>query len=352
MLPPSGTVHPRVCGELARHGGLRQTTGRFIPACAGNSPPAVAASGVRDGSSPRVRGTPYGATSSMASCRFIPACAGNSPRAGTATRRSTVHPRVCGELATARGISPRAAGSSPRVRGTPGWRSSPPARARFIPACAGNSCARTTRRCGSSVHPRVCGELGGRHGHRRVPVRFIPACAGNSPIVSLHADEARGSSPRVRGTPHRRHQRALALPVHPRVCGELAAPFARRTVVCGSSPRVRGTRRRTPSNRVDRTVHPRVCGELPVRHSTGDGMAGSSPRVRGTPWTTANQCANWSVHPRVCGELHWRNAAQAEPAGSSPRVRGTPRPHWQVVGRARFIPACAGNSPRRRHEPA
>ena len=111
-------------------------------------------------------------------------------------------------------------------------------------------------------------------------------------------------------------------------------------------------------------VHPRVCGELialPARPST---MAGSSPRVRGTPSHATPRhpqrrfipaCAGnsprcWSarsrsaVHPRVCGELTASRRRCRRCFGSSPRVRGTRvvRADGQVGGR--FIPACAGNS--------
>ena len=56
--------------------------------------------------------------------------------------------------------------------------------------------------------------------------------------------------------------------------------------------------------------------------------------------------APYSVHPRVRGE-QFMNTSQCVPAlGSSPRARGTEED--LVVPRLdrRFIPACAGNSPR------
>ena len=90
------------------------------------------------------------------------------------------------------------------------------------------------------VHPRVCGE------RLTLSRRIAPA---------------RGSSPRVRGTPGgaavcRRHGRFIpacagnaahgglvAVPeaVHPRVCGERVHPEAPSCIGYGSSPRVRGT---------------------------------------------------------------------------------------------------------------
>ena len=213
------------------------------------------------GSSPRVRGTPAAQLGVGVDDRFIPACAGNSSRTSSRPQSPTVHPRVCGELLYQPRLDLRPDGSSPRVRGT--RRRSPRrcAGIRFIPACAGNSPNRSNRTTGESVHPRVCGELnhdvaglGRRAGSsprvRGTPgqlakqgghTRFIPACAGNSSALCDREPASAGSSPRVRGTlkenvvreEHLRFIPACAgnsevvahpwshPPVHPRVCGEL-----------------------------------------------------------------------------------------------------------------------------------
>ena len=256
-----------------------------------------------------------------------------------------------------------AIGSSPRVRGTRFRLVAFGRRHRFIPACAGNS----VRSCGSAitppVHPRVCGEL--------------PPTTTNQPPPA-------GSSPRVRGTPssgvsgaiRRRFIPACAgnslgnsvpqseLPVHPRVCGELFGVVCSGVESIGSSPRVRGTRSAGEVHAQGRPVHPRVCGELasvPVRALRA---AGSSPRVRGTrkaPSVRRSRrrfipaCAGNSrrrrcgarhrpVHPRVCGELVVVATRNRRPDGSSPRVRGTPARGASALMHHRFIPACAGNS--------
>ena len=193
-----GPVHPRVCGEQ-QFTGIRRVK--------------------RFGSSPRVRGTGTPLHLRRHLIRFIPACAGNRPWYYGVSREYAVHPRVCGEqLSTSREPSiPN--GSSPRVRGTGPHavldRRSP----RFIPACAGNSDPPDGWRKTTPVHPRVCGEqlsqtcqptadygssprvrgTDSRYSMARLPRRFIPACAGNS-CASL--------------------QRRRIPPVHPRVCGE------------------------------------------------------------------------------------------------------------------------------------
>ena len=278
------TVHPRVCRELEK------TTIKRLQ---------------DDGSSPRMRGTRCASPCARSVVRFIPACAGNSSPTTTAVLSCAVHPRVCGELAPKWHSLTNPSGSSPRVRGTPSWRRrSLPAR-RFIPACAGNShgdsqpsaarsgssprvrgtpgcpwrrsrthrfipaCAgnSTSSRCawsGTTVHPRVCGELLRQNHAYVLDSRFIPACAGNSCRSGALPTNATGSSPRVRGTPLGRDLTPSwtrfipacagnsacppsclrGTPVHPRVCGELSGRGFRQPSAIGSSPRVRGTHRR------------------------------------------------------------------------------------------------------------
>ena len=131
------TVHPRVCGE---HGFKVMPAVDIV------------------GSSPRVRGTPKMCHSMNADVRFIPACAGNTAASRSPCGARAVHPRVCGEHRYIVSVPRDSVGSSPRVRGTPRLRAGHGRHERFIPACAGNT---KTRRCATqedTVHPRVCGE--------------------------------------------------------------------------------------------------------------------------------------------------------------------------------------------------
>ena len=341
-LTAAQTVHPRVCGELAAGGAVDQERLRFIPACAGNSSCGCATGGASSvhprvcgeliragigmtpnvGSSPRVRGTLNRPPCRAVTNRFIPACAGNSLLAAVEARLVTVHPRVCGELSAHASFRRHMAGSSPRVRGTPTSTTRMGSRCRFIPACAGNSRPRRPSRRGRPVHPRVCGELPRERKARGALVgssprvrgtrrhadagpdslRFIPACAGNSQLPP---------------------SKLSTMSVHPRVCGELRARGLRAAAGLGSSPRVRGTPHRRSAegslwrfipacagNSIpaglqpdSRTVHPRVCGELALCAGAAEASAGSSPRVRGTPHISEGPTARRPVHPRVCGEL-------------------------------------------------
>ena len=172
--------------------------------------------------------------------------------------------------------------------------------------------------------------------------RFIPACVGNSPRCSPHFGCA---------------------PVHPRVCGELAALCQPGMRYPGSSPRVWGTRcrysfRNQPLRFIPAcvgnsisvnqrntltAVHPRVCGELDHLWVCGSTGYGSSPRVWGTPVLSVfaefvirfipacvgnsrakgDRPAFYTVHPRVCGELGAHPITVPVRVGSSPRVWGT-----------------------------
>ena len=216
--------------------------------------------------------------------------------------------------------------------------------------------------CSISVHPRVCGEqdlIAGAAARRagsspRVrgtahhvafkgfTRRFIPACAGNSYMGYASYPGRHGSSPRVRGT---------------------AAPRDGTVVDLRFIPACAGNSGRNTSIVVNSSVHPRVCGEQPLALRAASWFAGSSPRVRGTagdgytvtfrdrfiPACAGNspkaisESDTHSVHPRVCGEQATSRSTILCTPGSSPRVRGTVRNPLMDTVELRFIPACAGN---------
>ena len=173
------TVHPRGCGEQER---------------CGSAPGAVG------GSSPRVRGTDRPGRGQGGRKRFIPAGAGNRARTGAGLAPRPVHPRGCGEQASSRCRTWISPGSSPRVRGTGRGQPGRHRGRRFIPAGAGNRSGRCPDAGGPAVHPRGCGEqasacsfcsamtgssprvrgTAGPDQRGRFRRRFIPAGAGNS----------------------------------------------------------------------------------------------------------------------------------------------------------------------------
>ena len=424
-VPSPVAAHPRVCGEngvLRRHrvmhegssprvrGKLTPQVRRYIyngliPACAGKTTaeraqvgaggahPRVCGENVlvadraarRWGSSPRVRGKPHNLEQVADHPGLIPACAGKTATLWRPWPPSTAHPRVCGENFVPWVFVSMLWGSSPRVRGkqydyvhslgTPG----------LIPACAGKT-PRTPRSCTRAwAHPRVCGE---------------------NVWAPQAGDPDEGSSPRVRGKPHRLgpHARPRGLipacagktagtivvthptGAHPRVCGENRGERFADCRRDGSSPRVRGKRhrglrRRLPCGLIpacagktsrpprpppSRPAHPRVCGENIQGFIDGIKNMGSSPRVRGkhraartrgpprrlipacAGKTTAGRRATASpgAHPRVCGENRGRRPTEEAMRGSSPRVRGKLDDVPQRLTDLRLIPACAGKTSR------
>ena len=235
---------------------------------------------LKRGSSPRVRGTLSRRACRVRVHRFIPACAGNTIATLPIERRVPVHPRVCGEHLPIHNTGKPYNGSSPRVRGTHEPTQPRPARHRFIPACAGNTCVSLGRPKVDTVHPRVCGEHSRRPPRRRRDIgssprvrgtrppgagkrrfeRFIPACAGNT-------GEGLRPIPRIS--------------VHPRVCGEHFDKLPRGFAHAGSSPRVRGTHVAGRATRLIQRFIPACAGNTTMQ---------------------TNRLVALPVHPRVCGE--------------------------------------------------
>ena len=174
---------------------------------------------VASGSSPRVRGTRQSSPHGYRLTGIIPACAGNTRRSRIRRKDSRDHPRVCREHVMDVGDSTVEPGSSPRVRGT-------------LPA-------RHQSKGGKRDHPRVCGE------HRFPSVMdalrpwIIPACAGNTWMVPIILCPERD---------------------HPRVCGEHLAAYGADHKAKGSSPRVRGTPAGGPSPSPPSGIIPACAG--------------------------------------------------------------------------------------------
>ena len=290
---------------------------------------------------------------------------------------------MCGENLHGVGEVRPPFGSSPRVRGKRPGRARWPIRRRLIPACAGKTRTWPCSTRYGRAHPRVCGE---------------------NVWAPQAGDPDEGSSPRVRGKPHRLgpHARPRGLipacagktagtivvthptGAHPRVCGENRGERFADCRRDGSSPRVRGKRhrglrRRLPCGLIpacagktsrpprpppSRPAHPRVCGENIQGFIDGIKNMGSSPRVRGkhraartrgpprrlipacagkTPPSRCRQAAG-RAHPRVCGENYDAYQIGINAGGSSPRVRGKPPPVGAQRRRRGLIPACAGKT--------
>ena len=173
-----GPGHPCVCGEQLR---------------------VDHAADFHHGSSLRVRGTGRCEPPRRSSGRGIPACAGNRRVRKYFGAAIPGHPCVCGEQATFRRFELRRCGSSLRVRGTGQITSSPIPLSRVIPACAGNVMEHLADACGERVIPACAGNRaaswrwpGAAPGH--------PCVCGEQIVNRQWALRTMGSSLRVRGT--------------------------------------------------------------------------------------------------------------------------------------------------------
>ena len=214
------------------------------------------------GSSPRARGTQQWHATATAGRRFIPAGAGNARWRNVRSSSGSVHPRGRGERFGTYQKKYFQYGSSPRARGTPWGARDGRCAGRFIPAGAGNAIVGAVDRPEHRVHPRGRGERGGycvpdeplggsspRARGTRVAFdvehcrrRFIPAGAGNAA-----------------GCGCRRRRR----PVHPRGRGERVVGHPKTNSPAGSSPRARGTHADGGGRAADLRFIPAGAGNAP-----------------------------------------------------------------------------------------
>ena len=300
VLPCSRFIPARAGNTPALWGSFWRSA--VHPRSRGEHPWRPWTSGLYAGSSPLARGTPTASFHRCGRLRFIPARAGNTRTMRNGPTRKSVHPRSRGEHPRRCYPVRVQLGSSPLARGTRPWRSPGPQAGRFIPARAGNTSRVSVHANPASVHPRSRGEhqpcqdipepsIGssplargtrGAGGCRRGGHRFIPARAGNTC--------ARISGP-------------WTATVHPRSRGEHRVAGSGGGARHGSSPLARGTRARAgqpdPGDRFIPAragntvssrpgcgagrVHPRSRGEHVARGVGSLAGRGSSPLARGTP---------------------------------------------------------------------
>ena len=357
--PPT---YPRVCGEHAVRGAVRQEAVDLPP---------------------RVRGAPEHESGVLVGVRLTPACAGSTGTAAAGPVRAPTYPRVCGEH-SANAASRTATGDlPPRVRGAPRPRRCRHGCCRLTPACAGSTLGNHLRTAPESTYPRVCGEHVSsdvsdvsqhdlpprvRGARNKIdieahPVRLTPACAGSTPV---------------------RRRRAMAQPTYPRVCGEHAVIVPVVGYGFDLPPRVRGALlhpcdraaqlRLTPACAgstihstgavASVTTYPRVCGEHANGRCTMARYGDLPPRVRGARSTGASRwctgrltpaCAGSTrrglhchvrlpTYPRVCGEHVIAASDNWIDADLPPRVRGARWPASRQRDRCRLTPACAGST--------
>ena len=284
--------------------------------------------------------------------RFIPACAGNTCAAAQPRCQHSVHPRVRGEHPSDGAVGRRGAGSSPRARGTPLPRKDQPhGPRRFIPACAGNTLPDIVAGGLVSVHPRVRGEHLASLGDGPIPNGSSPRARGTRDGKRRLQPLAQRFIPACAGNTDDQWARSAPGPVHPRVRGEHIESFSSRARDIGSSPRARGTRIRSRFARRQHRFIPACAGNTD-QELRGGILDAVHPRVRGEHCPRYNRHIRELVHPRVRGEHAAITASMPARGSVHPRVRGEHEARLTDGRRVfRFIPACAGNTRRRDGHP-
>ena len=191
------------------------------------------------------------------------------------------HPRACGANSRSKNLNPRRLGSSPRMRGKRRFSRSTRRDGRIIPAHAGQTVCGACSTSVATDHPRACG--------------------ANGKISS----------------------KQWFAPDHPRACGANLPPMPAIPIAAGSSPRMRGklTLRRRHDH-CERII-PAHAGQTDLDKFYGDVNAD---------------------HPRACGANPCRPPIRWMNTGSSPRMRGKLGHRHRRYGRARIIPAHAGQT--------
>ena len=170
------------------------------------------------GSSPLTRGKPDALTHTSCRERLIPAHAGKTSPPGSLRHDGSAHPRSRGENIHGCVDDDGAGGSSPLTRGKRQTVITQSAAGRLIPAHAGKTSWKPTRRRPSAAHPRSRGE---------------------NPMRSRTLAAASGSSPLTRGK--RLHQDPFVMTVRliPAHAGKTSTAVSTMTVP-GAHPRSRG----------------------------------------------------------------------------------------------------------------
>ena len=192
----------------------------------------------------------------------------------------------------------------------------------IIPAYAGNTSIVTCIANWPWDHPRICGEHIAKN---------------------LTTGEVKGSSPHMRGTRIRPPEYARTLGIipayagntwtpsispalpwdHPRICGEHSRGLRRMTVARGSSPHMRGTLHKRDYRFPRWRIIPAYAGNTSALSPSGN---------------------RYRDHPRICGEHFQDFTAPSPSGGSSPHMRGTLIAVRDVACPIRIIPAYAGNT--------
>ena len=192
----------------------------------------------------------------------------------------------------------------------------------IIPAHAGNTHTATFGRTGTRDHPRACGEHITTSPGYRIVKGSSPRMRGTRKSDTIQPTSA-GIIPAHAGNTSMNASMASMTRDHPRACGEHFCSASTIASTIGSSPRMRGTLQLVLD-------FDQLCGIIPAHAGNTGHSVHPFPSLRD--------------HPRACGEHAAVPLSLVGIMGSSPRMRGTPVRRRPDNGRARIIPAHAGNT--------
>ncbi len=292
------------------------------------------------GLSPRGRGNPTLAASTMDSKGSIPAWAGEPLLALVVLYLLRVYPRVGGGTPVIRIARRSKTGLSPRGRGNHSEPFQVSQRARSIPAWAGEPWRYSPSGKRGKVYPRVGGGTEGIY--RQVAKHRGLSPRGRGNLCTKWGQGAyRGSIPAWAGEPGSGEDAAPILTVYPRVGGGTSRMSGQRSASRGLSPRGRGNHFRAdacfyftrsipawagePARRLStglyEPVYPRVGGGTAVDHWQNEVIRGLSPRGRGNQGVDSVGALWYRSIPAWAGEPHIRHIANERNA-VYPRVGG------------------------------
>ena len=291
-----------------------------------------------------------------------------------------------GEHETASASAMAMAGSSPHARGALCSSGLALGSMGIIPACAGSTSHLRRGVFHGWDHPRMRGEHGGSAGSGYVPSGSSPHARGaRASFAASHV--VLGIIPACAGSTIKAYNQTWYIWDHPRMRGEHRCFTTLATSNTGSSPHARGAPASTTATRPTRGIipacagstldhqaprswsrdHPRMRGEHTSEYAPSATLRGSSPHARGAlshavesslpngiiPACAGSTCSRFHQprlsrdHPRMRGEHGCCCIESRDNGGSSPHARGALAVTAKALAMAGIIPACAGSTDKR-----
>ena len=270
---------PAGAGNIARRGPSASKAGAHPRRCGENE--HVRQNGTNIcGSSPQVRGKQWAKEHEVSLGRLIPAGAGKTGARHESQTPNAAHPRRCGENQALFLLPCFTFGSSPQVRGKQHkirWRDQP---VRLIPAGAGKTGRALRSSLLSQAHPRRCGENTLTMDITEIPSGSSPQVRGKLAVRNARMGRFRLIPAGAGKTPPRGRVKGV-FTAHPRRCGENRSFSSATRSMAGSSPQVRGKPHKIWYSSISARLIPAGAGKTP---------------------RTVCALRGISAHPRRCGE--------------------------------------------------